>query len=319
MDQASANTKKGMSKKTKIILLCVIALVVIALVVAGILFSRNLAGAMRVLKLEGGVTLEDADGTTRSITGNLRLQSGNALSTAADGLVSVGMDRHKIVTLQENSRAEVRKTAKWLQLFLTKGSVFFQVNKALADDETFDIRTSTMIVGIRGTSGYVSVDEDGHETLVLTDGHVEVVGTNPTTKEQKTITVHAGQKIKVYLYNERPVNSIEFELTEATPEDLPQKVLEIISEDGGRLGSERDPGAGERERERAGHYVRGIGAGSERDARPHAERDAHACAQAYAFPEALSVAQTEPDARAERECEPESEPASEPDARAGSG
>ena len=246
MDETSAGTKNKTNRIKKLLVLCIVAVVVIALAVAGILLSRRMAVSMRILRLEGDVRLQTEDGSSRTVTNNLRLQSGNALITAAESLASIGLDKTKIVTLQENSSAEVLRQGKWLQLHLMEGSLFFQVNKALADDETFDIRTATMIVGIRGTSGYVSVDDEGRESLVVTDGHVQVVGTNPVTGEKKRVNVGAGQKIKVYLYNDRPVDSIEFELGEATPEDLPRKVLEIISEDGELLdricvGADWDP------------------------------------------------------------------------------
>ena len=88
-----------------------------------------------------------------------------------------------------------------------------------------------MVVGIRGTSGLVCVDEDGHEVLYITDGEVTVVGTNPVTKEQKTITVKAGQKITVYLYNDKEKDSIMFELEPVADVDLIKVIRDRLIED----------------------------------------------------------------------------------------
>jgi hypothetical protein len=87
-----------------------------------------------------------------------------------------------------------------------------------------------MVVGIRGTSGYVTVDDAGHEALIITDGSVEVKGTNPTTGETKTVVVNAGQRVRTYLYNDRSVDSIMFEVDELTEEDLNLFVLERLRE-----------------------------------------------------------------------------------------
>lgn len=188
------------------------------------------ASTMRLLRLEGTVKLFEKD-KERTITDNLRLNAGNVLNTEAKSLAGIALDDTKIVTIDELSCAQFDQDGKKLDINLTEGSLFFEVTKKLDSDESFDIRTSTMVVGIRGTSGYVAVDDDGHETLIVTDGSVEVKGTNPTTGETKTITVNAGQRVKTYLYNDRTVDSIMFELEDVTEDDLNLFVLERLRED----------------------------------------------------------------------------------------
>ena len=188
------------------------------------------ASTMRLLKLEGTVKLYEND-KERTITDNLRLNAGNILNTESKSLAGIALDDTKIVTIDELSRAQFDQNGKKLDINLTQGSLFFEVTKKLDSDESFDIRTSTMVVGIRGTSGYVAVDDEGHETLIITDGTVEVKGTNPVTGETKTVTVSAGQRIRVYLYNDRSVDSIMFELEDVTEDDLNLFVLECLRED----------------------------------------------------------------------------------------
>jgi len=141
------------SKKKKIIVITVAFLLVIAGIVAFLLYRNSIkATTMRILRLEGSVSLQE-DGALKTVKENLRLVSGNVLDTSDESLVSIGLDEAKIVTLDELSRAEFNQSGKYLSLDLTKGSLFFEVDKPLAEDETFEIETSTMIVGIRGTSG----------------------------------------------------------------------------------------------------------------------------------------------------------------------
>ena len=222
---------RSMSNIKKIVIFGVLGLVIIGAVLA-IIFSRGYyATTMRILRIEGTVTVEDANGNEKPITDNMRFGSGEAVNTAAKSLASIGLDDHKVVTLQENSRAEFKKAGNKLELNLTEGGIFFEVDKPLEEDETFDVRTSTMVVGIRGTSGYVYVDSEGHECLLLTDGKVHIVGTNPVTGEKKEVYVTAGQNVRVYLYNDRDVDSIMFELEEFTEADIPEFARAMVLED----------------------------------------------------------------------------------------
>ncbi|MBP5774160.1 MAG: FecR domain-containing protein, partial [Clostridiales bacterium] len=181
------NDKSKMNPKTKIGIIAGIAVVVIAVAVVCIVFARNgyLATTMRLLRIEGTVNLEDSKGGTKPVVENLRFQSGDALNTGADGLATIGLDDAKIVTLDHNSRAEFKKKKNQLELNLTKGALFFNVTEKLKSDERFDIKTSTMTAGIRGTSGIVYYDDtdDLRETIAITDGVVEISATNPETGE----------------------------------------------------------------------------------------------------------------------------------------
>lgn len=227
------NNFKNLSNQKKIII-SVAAVAVIAVAVVCIVLGRNnyLATTMRLLRVEGTVSIEDSKGGTKPVLDNIRFQSGDALSTGVDGLASVGLDDTKIVTLQNDSRAEFRKSGKHLELRLTKGAVFFNVIEKLGEDETFEIKTSTMTAGIRGTSGmvYYDADDGGRESLVITDGVVEVSATNPVTGETRTAKVEGGQSIKVYLYSDRTEDSVEFYLEDITEEDLSDFALENITE-----------------------------------------------------------------------------------------
>ncbi len=227
---------KQMTTKKKIILGSVSAFVIVAAVVAFIMIrsylnSGYVATTMRLLRVEGTVSIEDSEGNSKPVIDNIRFESGDALTTGSDGLASVGLDDTKIVTLQNDSRAEFTKKGKKLELKLTKGAVFFEVTEKLDDDESFEIKTSTMVVGIRGTSGYVFYDEDGREALIITDGKVQVIATNPDTMESKTTEVLGGQMVKVYLYDEdREEGSVDFFLDNLEEDEVPAFTLQMLAE-----------------------------------------------------------------------------------------
>jgi len=225
---------KAWPKAKKITVAVIAAVAVAAVGVTIFLINRNniLATTMRLLKVEGTVNIEDASGAVKPVIDNIRFTSGDTLSTGSDGLASIGLDDTKIVTLQNDSSAQFLKNGKQIELKLKQGGVFFEVTEKLTEDETYEIETSNMTVGIRGTSGYVWYDETGLQSLVITDGKVLVSGYNPETGETKTVEVCGGQMVSCYLYSDKTEerDSIEFELKDVSEEELPQFPLQMLAE-----------------------------------------------------------------------------------------
>ena len=154
--------KEERDKKRKKIVIIVAAALVLA---AGLFFffyfrAQITATTMRVLRLEGDVSLEDK-GKSKTVKENLRLNNDNALSTADESLVSIGLDDTKIVTMDELSRAEFSQQGRKLKLNLTAGSLFFDVTKPLDlyDTQTppynLSLTTLNKIHGSSGATGYV--------------------------------------------------------------------------------------------------------------------------------------------------------------------
>ncbi len=219
------NEKKkfSLSKKQLIIIGAVAAAVVIGVVLFIVLNNNSLkATTMKLLRMEGTVTLEE-NGETKTVKENLRFKSGDAISTEVKSLVSVGLDDTKIVTLDEESRAEFQKDGKNLELTLTDGQLFFNVTEKLDADASFNIRNSDMVVGIRGTSGVIVKDRNGRPILYLTDGEVEITAKNPVTGESKTITVQPRTRVSVYYYSDRPIGeTVQFCEVPLEPDMIPE-------------------------------------------------------------------------------------------------
>ncbi len=130
------------------------------------------ASAMRLMKADGSVSLTDRSEVTLSVREGMRLYSGNTLSTAENSRAGILLDDAKAVTLSELSRASLQAEGKKLALNLEHGAMFFSVTKPLEADESFTIQTSTMMLGIRGTSGYVETVSDFESAVTLTSGKV---------------------------------------------------------------------------------------------------------------------------------------------------
>ncbi len=225
--------KENKGKKSKKALIVVIILAVLALIgglVAFLLNNQKMrAVVIRLILREGTVTMEDAGGKESTLVDNMRLKSGSRLVTGADGMLKLDMDNSKIVTILENSRLAIEKSGKALALDLEDGQMFMNLPTALNEDETFDIRTSTMVVGIRGTAVYL--DENEGE-LYLLHGRVHVIGHNPTTGGENEIDMEAGMKIRIYLFNDKEgEESVQFFLEPIGPYDLPAELRRIMRGD----------------------------------------------------------------------------------------
>ena len=211
----------------------IVAVGIIGTIIAVIAFNRSsyLANTMRLVRTQGDVRIVSAGGGSKAAAKNKRFESGDVLVTGVnDSLASVSLDDSKIVTLQADSKAEFVKKNKQIELKLTKGALFFEVVKKLNADETYEIKTSTLTAGIRGTSGYIYYDEQGRDSLTVTDGTVIVTAVNPDTGERKYAEVKGGQRITVTLYSDRTTDSIEFEIEDLKEEDLNDFTLKMLVE-----------------------------------------------------------------------------------------
>ena len=148
--------------------------VLIAAVIIALLFilpraamaDEYTASTMRLLRFEGTVEIEDASGAPRAVMENARFSSGESMRTGAASSASIGLDSSKIVTMDENSRVEFVKESKAISMTLKEGGLLLDVQEKLGDDESCDVKTATMAVGIRGTIVYLSAEDGDDEKNV---------------------------------------------------------------------------------------------------------------------------------------------------------
>ena len=101
---------KRLSKKSIVLISTLVVFAAAVTTVFALIYQKGYhATSMRLLRVEGTVNIETANGGTKPVIDNIRFQSGDALNTGADGLASVGLDDTKIITLQNDSRAEFTK------------------------------------------------------------------------------------------------------------------------------------------------------------------------------------------------------------------
>lgn len=224
----------GLSKGAKIGIGAGVAVVVIGIAVAAVMIVKSgvFDKSMRLRLVEGTVNIEDSKGNLSSAGTNKQFESGDIISTSYDGLASVVLDNNKTVNLDGYSRAKFLKQGKQLEINLLKGGLFFEVNQRLEDDETYLVKSTNLTIGInKAASGYIFYDQGGQQSIIITDGVVTVEAVNLKTGQRKSVEVHGGQKVVIFLSDVSTTSrdSVEFVITDVRAKDLPEFPLKIMS------------------------------------------------------------------------------------------
>ena len=135
-----------------------------------VLAEDNTGTEIRLLQTEGTVNVSSTSGKTYSTREDMRLYSGYVVSTEEASYAWITLDAEKAVKLDECSSLEVRRSGKSLELLLKSGEMYCDVTAPLKEDEKLNIRTSTMVTGVRGTIVYIQKISDDETHLGVLEG-----------------------------------------------------------------------------------------------------------------------------------------------------
>ena len=85
----------------------------------------------------------------------MKLYNGYAMSTEKESFAWLNLDSVKLAKMDVDSQISITKRRNALEVMVDSGNLYFNIKEPLKEDETLDIRTSNMAVGIRGTCGWV--------------------------------------------------------------------------------------------------------------------------------------------------------------------
>ena len=156
---------------------------IVALITAVIMLLPNYSFAVetakgKTIRLEtysGTVTVSSGSGKEISVSEKMRVFDGYTVKTSNESEAYLSLDDTKAVKLGENTEIIIKKSWFSNKVVVISGELFFNVTKPLETNESLDISTSTMSMGIRGTSGTVSVKELKSDIQLYT-GKVDVKG-----------------------------------------------------------------------------------------------------------------------------------------------
>ena len=232
-----SESKSGNIKRSIILGGAAVLILVLALVLAGCKGgSSNTAQAQtvgaKIQRLVGTVKLYDEKGKELSLKENMKLAPGTRITTAKDSLVMIALDETKLVTLEAESSGKIDGTGKNLEFVIEKGTFFLNVTKKLEADESFDIKISDLVCGIRGTSAYAGIDPSGHTFVMATSGKLAITSLNRRTGDTEETTAEAGDKVMIFLDEEAEGDkTVSFTQEKFKEEDLPALALDAIRKD----------------------------------------------------------------------------------------
>ena len=167
---------------------CAALLLVVSLVLSMAACSgqNTTAATMHLRRAEGTVSVSGGDGKDVPVLEKLGLYSGYGVNTRSESYAWIDLDDVKLTKLDQNSEIAIQKEGKKLDIEVKSGSLFFNVTQPLEDDETMNIRTSTMLVGIRGTCGWVE-HRDGLSRVYILEGKVSC------SAGDQSVRIYAGE------------------------------------------------------------------------------------------------------------------------------
>lgn len=158
------------------------------------------AASMQLMKTEGTVSISDSQGKAVSLFEKMRLHSGYQMKTEESSYAWINLDSSKLIKMDAASQVAIQKSGKQLEVRLDAGGLFFNVSEPLEEDESLNIRVSTMVVGIRGTSGWVRIIDPWTTQVFILDGSVQCSVTDPVTGQSKTDIVKGGEMVSCVVY-----------------------------------------------------------------------------------------------------------------------
>ena len=206
--------------------------ILLALTVPAMAADDATGTTLRLEEANGTVTVKDAAGTEKTARAGMRLYNGYTIATGASSSAYISLDEAKAVKLDSSGKVEIKKSGKKLEVLLTSGQLYFNVTEPLKTDESLNIRTSTMVTGIRGSFGWVNLTQMG-----LMHGHVTLTCTNPETGETRVTEIYSGEKVSYEQAVSQEITAdpelleIDFVKEEIVIEDVPATVVEEIAKD----------------------------------------------------------------------------------------
>lgn len=209
-------------KMKKFLIFILLLLIVTGMYPVSAFAINDTAAIMRIERLQGSVSVTNYIGKKITKTKKMKLYNGYKVKTGAKSYAWISLDDTKVAKLDANSCVEVQKKDKKITLYLSSGNVFFNAKKPLKSNENLHIKTSTLAIGVRGTSGCVTVVNERVSEIDLLTGKLEIVAEHSAAGVKKTETMRAGQ---------RAISSIDQEAMEASGEMANIRLKPLTMED----------------------------------------------------------------------------------------
>ena len=188
-----------MKLRKKICLILAVILTLSVIVPGAFAAEQAVASTLRLDATEGTITVRNRAGKNVAISERMKLYSGYSLASALASYGYISLDDTKAIKLDALSEVQVKQSGQKLEVNLVSGNLLFDITAPLREGESLNIRTSTMVTGIRGTAGFVKVINEKVSEIYLLTGSVGLTSTDPITGEAAEVTLRPGQQATSYV------------------------------------------------------------------------------------------------------------------------
>jgi len=218
-----------MKRHKRLSLFLAVALTLSVIAPGPLAAQRATASTLRLDAVEGTVTVHNRAGKDILITERMKLYSGYSVSSALASYGYISLDDTKAVKLDAKSEVQIKQSGQKLEVNLVSGNLLFDITAPLLEDESLNIRTSTMVTGIRGTAGFVKVINEKVSEVYLLSGEVHLTSTDPLTGQVAEVTLRPGQRATSYVRDvEWGEEIVEIVIDGYTEADVPGYVAVAI-------------------------------------------------------------------------------------------
>lgn len=175
------------------------------------LSEAKVAAPLLLQPLAPAVSITDSSTTWKEIESETEVVNGDGIKTSVVGRAIVTQGSDIVTSIDSNSElvVEVGQDNKGTILNLAAGQTWTKINRALEQDEFYEVHTPTLVAAVRGTSFGVSTNPASQ--ITVTEGTVWASLIDETTGEidpTTTVEVPAG-KIVIYIDGKLEVREIE--------------------------------------------------------------------------------------------------------------
>lgn len=170
--------------KKKIYAIAAAATATVAVIVLAVVLILGAGGqesyrSIRIVELDGGVTIDREGVGNLEASVNMNLTSGDRISTSADSYVVLRLDDDKYMMLGERGAIQVVAAGdaanSRTEIHLESGSVLSEIQNPLSQDSSYEIITPNATMSVRGTVFETRNNvESGNIEVLVYEGTVAV-------------------------------------------------------------------------------------------------------------------------------------------------
>lgn len=154
---------------------CFMTVTLMVLVFSFPVFAKaNTGKAMRISNVQGVVATQTADLKNKAAVKNMVLDDVIRVASGEKSYCWIKLDNNKLVKLDSLSDVTLIRNGKAYDVYLNSGNVFFDVTKKLKAGEALRFHSGGVVTNITGTSGFITVDENGNTSVTILEGRTEV-------------------------------------------------------------------------------------------------------------------------------------------------